>query len=74
MRIPKVYLETTIFNFCFVDDAPDKKYDTLQFFKEINEGKYIPYTSDYALQELKRASDEKQNLMLPLIEKYKEEL
>jgi hypothetical protein len=68
MRIPKVYLETTVFNFFFADDAPDKKQDTLQFFKEISEGKYIPYTSDYVLQELKRASDEKQSLMLPLIE------
>ena len=35
MRIPRVYIETSIFNFIFADDAPDKKYDALKLFEEI---------------------------------------
>jgi len=29
MRIPRVYIETSVFNFIFADDAPDKKEDAL---------------------------------------------
>ena len=45
MRVPRVYLETTMLNFYFADDAPDKRQDTLQMFEEIKNGKYDPYTS-----------------------------
>jgi len=40
MRIPSVYLETTIFNFPFADDAPQYRDDTLQLFREIRAGKF----------------------------------
>ena len=49
MRIPKIYLESTVFNFFFAYDAPDKRKDTLKLFKEIKEGKYAPYTSNAVL-------------------------
>jgi hypothetical protein len=52
LKILKIYLETTVFNFRFADDSPDKKQDTIKLFDEISQGKYIPYTSDYVLQEL----------------------
>ena len=52
MSKPKIYLETTIFNFPFTDDAPELRVDTLKFFDEIKAGKYEPYTSSYALDEL----------------------
>jgi hypothetical protein len=55
--VPKIYLETSVFNFRFVDDAPDKKRDTLRLFDEIKQGKYEPYTSDYVLDELKNAQN-----------------
>ena len=70
MRIPKIYLETTIFNFYFADDSPDKKQDTLKLFDEIETGKYKPYTSDYVFVELRRATEPKQSQMLALIERY----
>jgi hypothetical protein len=35
MRVPAIYLETTIFNFPFVDDAPQYRSDTLELFEEI---------------------------------------
>lgn len=70
MRIPKIYLETTMFNFYFADDAPEKKQDTLKLFEEIKEGLYEPYTSEYVVDELSDAPDEKRLEMLRLIEEY----
>ena len=52
MRVPTIYLETTIFNFPFTDDAPHYKADTLQLFSEIRAGKFQPYTSEYVTREL----------------------
>jgi len=70
MRTPKIYLETTLFNFFFADDAPEKKHDTIKLFQEIKDGKYIPYTSDAVLEELEKASPEKFNQMFSLISQY----
>ncbi len=33
MRTPKIYIETSIFNFVFADDAPDKRDDALVLFQ-----------------------------------------
>ncbi|MDR1733765.1 MAG: hypothetical protein LBR73_02675 [Oscillospiraceae bacterium] len=70
MRTPSVYLETSIFNFVFADDAPDKKQDTIQLFDEIKVGKYVPFTSVYVLRELNRAEDDKREKMASLIDDY----
>ena len=70
MRVQKIYLETTVFNFYFADDAPDKRTDTLLLFQEIAQGKYEPYTSDHVVEELLEASEPKQSLMLGLIKQY----
>jgi hypothetical protein len=50
-----------------------KKCDTLQLFDEISQGRYVPYTSAYVLQELSRASEPKRSHMTELIRKYKME-
>ena len=70
MRTPRIYLETTLFNFFFADDAPEKKQDTIKLFQEIKDGKYIPYTSDAVLEELEKASSEKFKQMSSLISQY----
>jgi predicted nucleic acid-binding protein len=71
MPIPKVYLETSVFNSGFADDASDRKEDTLKLLEDIEEGKYKPYTSDYVLQELKCATDPKEGLKIELINRYR---
>jgi hypothetical protein len=43
MRKPKIYLETTIFNYYF-DTERDAHIDTVKLFKEIKEDKYDAYT------------------------------
>ncbi len=71
MRIPTIYLETTIFNFPFADDAPQYKADTLKLFAEIKEGKFKPFTSRYVLDELDDTKDkEKLKAMKALVTEY----
>ncbi len=57
MRAPKIYLETSVFNFVFANDSPDKRADTLVLFEEIRQGRFEPYTSAYVLEELELASE-----------------
>ncbi|GHU47368.1 hypothetical protein FACS1894200_02600 [Spirochaetia bacterium] len=68
--IYRVYLETTMFNFYFSTQSPDKKADTRRFFEQIAEGKYEPYTSETVVDELKDAAEEKYRAMQELIDKY----
>ena len=71
MDKPKIYLETTIFNFPFVDDAPQYRADTLKLFKEIKAGKFQPFTSEYVMQELDETKDTiKLEQMKALIAEY----
>jgi predicted nucleic acid-binding protein len=56
-RIPSIYLETTIFNFPFADDAPQYQADTKRLFTEIKAGKFKPFTSEYVVQELESTKD-----------------
>ena len=70
MRIPKIYVETSVFNFVFADDAPEKRQDTLVLFDEIRQGRYVPYISDTVIRELDRATEPKRTKMLSLIGKY----
>jgi predicted nucleic acid-binding protein len=70
MRIPKVYLETSVFNFFFADSDHDKRRDTRKLFEEIAQGKYDLYTSNYVIGELQKCSEPKQSMMLGIIEQY----
>ena len=67
-RIPTIYLETTIFNFPFVDDAPQYKADTLKLFAEIKAGKFEAFTSEYVTLEIDKTRDmikrEKMNALI----------
>ncbi|MDR0466637.1 MAG: hypothetical protein LBH94_04700 [Deltaproteobacteria bacterium] len=69
MSTPKMYIETTVFNYYF-DRERDAHPDTVKMFEEIKAGKYEPYTSEYVTNELTKAPIEKQKLMLALIEEY----
>ena len=70
MRKQKVYLETTLFNFYLDEGRGDAHIDTVRLFKEIAAGKYEAYSSDYVVDELKRASDEKRDKMIGLFSAY----
>jgi len=71
MRIPTIYLETTIFNFPFADDAPQYQADTKRLFKEIKAGKFRPFTSEYVILELNNTAEaSKREQMKALISEY----
>jgi predicted nucleic acid-binding protein len=71
MKVPTVYLETTIFNFPFADDTPQYRADTLKLFAEIKAGKFAPFTSEYVTLELEDCRDaEKLEKMKALIADY----
>ena len=70
MRKLKVYIETTLFNFYVDEDRGFVHDSTLALFKEIAAGKYEAFTSDYVIDELGRAPEEKQEKMLSLISEY----
>jgi len=55
--MPTIYLETTIFNFPFAEDAPQYQADALQLFAEIKAGKFKAFTSEYVLDELGETKD-----------------
>jgi predicted nucleic acid-binding protein len=57
MRIPKIYLETSVLNFVFADDSPDKKAYTIKLFKMIEMGRFVPFTSDYVKKEIRATPD-----------------
>jgi hypothetical protein len=69
MRIQKIYLETTLFNF-YVDESRDAHFDTVELFKEIAQGKYEAYTSTYVTDELENAPETKREKMMRLITEY----
>jgi len=70
MKVPRIYLETTMFNYYFDVDR-DGHEDTVKMFKAIDAGKYEAYTSEYAMIELRNAKDPKRSDMLALTEKYR---
>ena len=70
MRISAIYLETTIFNFPFADDAPQYRSDTLKLFAEIKAGNYRPLTSVYVTREFESATDALREDRLRLIHEY----
>ncbi len=71
MGVLRIYLETTMFNFPFVDDAPRYKVDTLRLFEEIRAGKFKSFTSEYVIQELEATKDaERQKQMKSLVADY----
>ena len=70
MRKPKIYLETTLFNY-FFDTERDGHTDTVKLFKEMQAGKYEAYTSTYVLDELEETKDDgKRSNMIALISEY----
>ena len=59
MRIPKLYLETTIFNYNFAEDTPEKQKENLKLFEDIRNGLFEPFTSSIVVDELLKAEEPK---------------
>lgn len=73
MRKPRIYIETSVWNFLFADDAPDKMNDTILFFDELRSGDYELYISQMVLKEINRAPEPRKSKLLDKIKEYEPE-
>ena len=67
---PKLFIETTVFNFYFEGKQGQKQKDAVRLFEEIAKGKYEAYTSKAVIDEIKAASAEKAGKMEALSQKH----
>jgi hypothetical protein len=74
MYIPKLFLETTMFNFYFYGKGKEKQVYTERLFADIAAEKYKAYTSPDVINELEDDTVEKATAMKSLIGKYNIEI
>lgn len=65
-----LYLETSVWNFIFADDAPGKRDTTKKFFQEIRQGSYEIYISNLVYDEVARTRGPKREKLEALIRGY----
>jgi len=66
----KIYLETSVLNFMFAEDSPEKMEATKKLFNEIKLGRFEPYVSAVVIQEIENASEQKKFQLMSLFEKF----
>jgi len=59
MKIPRIYFDTSIFNFALAEDVPNEREITLRLFNEVKSGKYEVFISEVVLREISRAPQQK---------------
>ena len=67
-----IYLDTSVINFLFADDAPEKKEITIDLFENyIGRNVYDVYISQFVLKEIEQTNDiNKKQLLLDVIKNY----
>ena len=70
MKKIKYYLETTVFNFIFADDAPEKKKATEKLFSDWSMLNGEMYISEIVIDEIERAQEPKRSKMYDFIQNY----
>jgi predicted nucleic acid-binding protein len=69
-RIFNIYLETTLFN-AYFDTPLDRQRYTRELFRQVKEGGFIAYVSDYVIHELlAETAQEKKEKMLSLLKTH----
>ena len=63
----KLYFDTSVFNFAFADDTPEKKIITLKLIDDVKTNKYDVYISVVVLREIREAQREKARKLMNLI-------
>ena len=72
MKKLSIYLDTSIINFLFADDAPEKKEITIDFFDNfVQKNVYNIYISPIVIDEINRTKEKsKKDMLLDVISKY----
>ncbi|GHV27186.1 hypothetical protein AGMMS4952_08440 [Spirochaetia bacterium] len=68
--IPTLFLETSVFNFYNYGKGGKKQQDTRVLFDRIKAGRYLAYTSEAVLEELRKAPEEMYAEMEELVKDY----
>ena len=74
MKKLKLYIETSVWNFLFADDAPEKKAITEMMFAEVEHGRYEVFVSEIVENEIREAPFEKRQQLLQIIKRYQPEV
>jgi predicted nucleic acid-binding protein len=64
MKIPKMYLDTSIISHLRQEDVPEKMRDTIRFWDAIKAGEYDVAISQVTLDEIDRCPEPKKNELL----------
>jgi predicted nucleic acid-binding protein len=75
MRVPTIYLETTVFSFYHEKrqhgEYPVYKSQVREVFQRIKAGKYEPFTSPFTIEEIMKERDQaKRDRMVALVAEY----
>lgn len=70
MKKLELYLETSVWNFYYVEDSPEKRAVTQQFFHSLPNDQLELYVSEVVFDEINKASPEKRFPLLQLIDTY----
>jgi hypothetical protein len=72
MKLLKIYLDTSVINFLFAEDAPDFKRVTIDFFEHYVRRKiYQVYVSEVVIREIEQTSDvDQKERLLSVIAEY----
>lgn len=73
MKMLKLYIETSVWNFLFADDAPEKMSETHRFFEEIRSGDYELFISELVITEIERATKQIRDKLLEKIDEFEPE-
>ena len=67
-----IYLDTSVINFLFADDAPEKKEITVDFFENfVRLGVYDTYITEYVIAEINQTNNEEERTrLLKVVEDY----
>lgn len=70
MKKLKLYIETSVWNFLFADDAPEKRASTEIFFSDVEAGRYDIFISEVVMAEIEEAPFEKYEKLRVAIERF----
>ena len=67
-----IYLDTSVINFLFADDSPEKKEITVDFFDNfVKLGVYDTFITEYVIAEINQTTDNEERLrLLKIVEDY----
>jgi len=69
-RRPRVYLDTSVWNFQYAEDALDKEAITRRFFEQARRGDFDLYSSDIVVQELNEAPELRRSQLLSFYNQF----